>query len=218
MLTLPESSRQAGLFVAAKKDDRQAFSVSWSNVHHPDHGWRIYASTDRPAYRPDQRVQWKIVVRRHAGLDYETPSGETLAYTLTGPRGDEIEKGEVTLNEFGSAWGELDTTADMALGEYHVAFTRKERNSSIGSATLFRLEEYKLPEFEVSVSTPDDPERPGESKVYVLGDEIEASEAPRLAASMMPSPPPEQTMKRRSGKPSPLDHSVRSRDSVRASS
>src|SRR5207249_1227831 len=43
---------------------------------------------------------------------------------------------------------------------------------SVGSAALFRLEEYKLPEFEVSVSTP---EEGGRRKLFRLGDRVEAT-------------------------------------------
>ena len=44
-----------------------------------------------------------------------------------------------------------------------------------------------------------------------------ASAAPRLAASMMPGPPPEQITKRCEAESSLLDHSVTKRASVRAS-
>ena len=32
-----------------------------------DQAWRIYAFTDRPAYRPKETVQWKFIARRVAG-------------------------------------------------------------------------------------------------------------------------------------------------------
>ena len=45
-----------------------------------------------------------------------------------------------------------------------------------------------------------------------------ASAAPRLAASMMPGPPPEQITKRRGFVPSVIDQAVMRRASSRASS
>ncbi len=63
----------------------------------------------------------------------------------------------MTLNAFGSAWGSLELTETMPLGEYqrHVLGRGHER---IRSATrrLFRLEEYKLPEFKVTVQMPEE--------------------------------------------------------------
>jgi len=164
----------AGIFASVKYEKGQAFSVLGSRFRSPSQGYRIYASTDRPAYRPDQTVNWKVVVREHRELDYTTPSGAKLSYQITGPRGSDIESGELTLSAFGSAWGSLETTPEMALGEYRVRFTDSD-SQHIGDAVLFRLEEYKLPEFEVLVSTPDDPASEGRKKVFVLGDEVEAS-------------------------------------------
>ena len=60
------------------------------------------------------------------------------------------------LNAFGTAWAEFALGESLALGEYQVKFSTTKRGGTIGSATLFRLEEYKLPEFEVLVSMPDD--------------------------------------------------------------
>ena len=46
------------------------------------------------------------------------------------------------------------------------------RRNHIGQATLFRLEEYKLPEFQVSVQTP---EESGRKKAFRLGDQVEVN-------------------------------------------
>src|SRR5205823_13276702 len=42
----------------------------------------------------------------------------------------------------------------------------------IGSATLFRLEEYKLPEFKVTIQTP---EENGRKKAFRVGDKVEVN-------------------------------------------
>ena len=44
----------------------------------------------------------------------------------------------------------------MPLGEYQVQFWDRDQERQIGGATLFRLEEYKLPEFKVRVQTPEE--------------------------------------------------------------
>ena len=67
----------------------------------------------------------------------------------------------------------------MPLGEYHAQFWDQGRKRGIGSATLFRLEEYKLPEFKVSVTTPEEESRAGvppaqpRKKTFRLGDKVE---------------------------------------------
>ncbi len=78
-------------------------------------------------------------------------------------------KGDAKLNSFGSAWGELALTETMPLGEFTIRFPSLDGRTI--SATLFRLEEYKLPEFKVRVSTP---EEDGHKKAFRLGETVEA--------------------------------------------
>ncbi len=132
--------------------------------------WRIYAYTDRPAYRPDETVRWKFIARQYINSTYSTPEGETIEYTITDPQGSKIKTDTVKLNGFGSAFGEFELAADFPLGEYRVSFERKSNGRHIGNATLFRLEEYKLPEFKVSINTP---EEDGKKKAFRLGDDVQ---------------------------------------------
>jgi uncharacterized protein YfaS (alpha-2-macroglobulin family) len=130
--------------------------------------WSIYAFTDRPAYRPGETVQWKIIARTRSEDVWATPSGQRIAYEITSPRGEKVASGEAKLNAFGSFWASLPLTESMPLGEYRVDFKVLGKEDELGQATLFRLEEYKLPEFLVRVST-------AEKKLYRLGETIEAT-------------------------------------------
>lgn len=159
------------LFVTAKAGDRQALSIGGSAVHDGNDPWRIYASTDRPAYRPGEKVQWKIVARQQRGNSYSVPSGQTITMRITDPRGGELRKEKLKLNEFGSAWGEVDLSSDTPLGQYNVTFQNERENQHLGNAILFRLEEYKLPEFKVAVQTPLDAD--GRRKTFLLGEKVE---------------------------------------------
>ncbi|HEY0139426.1 MAG TPA: MG2 domain-containing protein [Thermoanaerobaculia bacterium] len=153
---------------AARGLTRQAHHQTWTN-HYGGSGrdpWRIYAFTDRPAYRPEETVRWKIIARRRNESRWVTPAGTSITWEITDPRGQRAATGNAVLNEFGSFSAELPLTVAMPLGVYSISFT--DGKNAIGAAGLFRLEEYKLPEFRVSVTTP--PERR-----YRLGDTIEAT-------------------------------------------
>lgn len=162
----------SSLFVsAAGGDGRQAFSLGNSNYYNTTaQPWRIYAFTDRPAYRPHETAQWKIIARQYAAGVYSTPANQVIEYEIDDPRGTKLTEGKLTLNAFGSAWGSLELNETMPLGEYTVYFWDAGRRNSIGNAVLFRMEEYKLPEFKVGVSTP---EENGKKKAYRLGDKVE---------------------------------------------
>ncbi|MEA2163072.1 MAG: alpha-2-macroglobulin [Thermoanaerobaculia bacterium] len=167
-----DSAQYMNLFVAIAQDKgRQAFAETWKGTRYSAHGeWKIYAYTDRPAYRPEETVKWKFTARRFDELVPTNPAGATLQYTITDPRGTKVAEGSAKLNAFGSAWGTLPLTPTMPLGVYQINF--RNGTDDIGNAQLFRLEEYKLPEFKVEVHTP---EENGHKKLFRLGDTIEAT-------------------------------------------
>jgi len=165
----------AQVVITAVSGKRQAwhstYAYSWGGGS--GDSWRIYAFTDRPAYRPGETVQWKIIARTRGREQWMTPAGARVEYEITSPRGEKVASGEAKLNAFGSFWAELPLTETMPLGQYVVTFKTVEKNQQhIGSAQLFRLEEYKLPEYQVSVTTA---EENGKRKLYRLGDTIEAT-------------------------------------------
>jgi uncharacterized protein YfaS (alpha-2-macroglobulin family) len=162
------------VFATAIHEDCQAFSgnnVYWYGQNEND-AWRIYAFTDRPAYRPKETVNWKFIARRYDGSVYSTPAEQTIHCRILAPDGSLVKESDVKLNAFGSAFGSLDLTETMRLGEYRVIFREKGRDRDIAQATLFRLEEYKLPEFKVEVKTP---EKDGQKKTFRVGDKVEVN-------------------------------------------
>jgi len=148
-----DPDQSVATLVVARSGERQAVA----QIHAPGRAprredWRIYAFTDRPAYRPGETVQWKALARISKDGRYTTPGGERLGYRIEGPRGSRVNEGTLLLNDFGSGFGELALDESMVLGPYRVIFTDEKRDRTVGSATLFRLEEYKLPEYRVEVA------------------------------------------------------------------
>lgn len=173
VFSLSSAQSNLQLFVGARSNARQAFSVGNSYRYNAEsQPWRIYAFTDRPAYRPKEQVQWKFVARRLSGSVYSTPAEQTVEFEIADPRGAKVNQGKATLNAFGSAWGTLELSESMPLGEYAVTFWDEGRRNHIGRAVFFRIEEYKLPEFKVTVRTP---EEKGRKKAFRLGDKVEVN-------------------------------------------
>ncbi|HUE84081.1 MAG TPA: alpha-2-macroglobulin family protein [Pyrinomonadaceae bacterium] len=170
---LNTGANHSEIFVSARRNDQQAFSLGSRNSHRSDtQPWRIYAFTDRPVYRPREVVQWKFIARKIEASVYSTPANQLIEYEIHDPQGNKIKEDKVTLNTFGSAWGGLELTEAMPLGAYRVTFYTPGRTHNIGSAGLFRLEEYKLPEFKVTVQTP---EIDGRKKAFRLGEKVEVT-------------------------------------------
>ncbi|MBO0857571.1 MAG: alpha-2-macroglobulin [Chloracidobacterium sp.] len=173
LFDLNEFHQRDRLVAVAAGDNRQAFSAGYSYYYNQNQqSWRIYAFTDRPAYRPNEVAQWKFIARKYQDSVYSTPANQTIAFGIYDPRGAKVKEGKAELNAFGSAWGSLELTERMPLGEYRIDFWNAGHDIFIGQATLFRLEEYKIPEFQVSVQTP---EEKGRKKAFLLGDKVEVN-------------------------------------------
>ena len=168
--SLRSNSENRNLFATATINERQAFSAGNAYTTVQNDGWRIYAFTDRPAYRPKETLQWKFIARQTKGGAYSTPANQIVEYVINDPRGSKVTSGKATLNAFGSAWGTFELGEQLPLGEYSIAFWEEGYKQQIGGAKLFRLEEYKLPEFRVQVKTP---EQDGRKKAFRVGEKVE---------------------------------------------
>ncbi|MBR5840187.1 MAG: hypothetical protein IKZ84_16725, partial [Victivallales bacterium] len=114
----------------------------------PENQTRAFFLTDRPVYRPGQKVEFKFWIAK-SQYEYEGKSAAAgLMYNveIRDPRGQVIKKYNITADSYGGIANTFELPADAQLGVYHV-------NMQHGSG-IFRVEEYKKPEFEVTVETP----------------------------------------------------------------
>lgn len=163
-------NNQHELFAVVSHDQMQAFSQGQNYSYYNNQNWWIYAYSDRPAYRPNEKVSFKVTVRGYNEAAFFTPSQKPVQARIFDARGNKVQEQKYVLNDFGTFSGELTLDEKATLGEYRIELYSDDWNSHIGSTALFRLEEYKLPEFLVSVKAK--PNAEGQS-VYQLGDEIE---------------------------------------------
>ena len=183
------------LITARTKEGRFAYlgfdHVWYGRQHDAEYNAvKAYAITDRPVYRPDQKVHYKFWVR-HAKYDMRDDSefaGREFAVEIHNPKGDKVDKQTMKADAYGGIEGEYAIPADATLGRYRITvmepsadeqpeaenavqkrmgrrrITRRARQYGGGS---FRVEEYKKPEFEVTVDAP--------TKPVMLGDKITAT-------------------------------------------
>ncbi len=163
--------KQHQLFVTLKNDDMQAFVQGNYYAHYGQNNqWWFYAYTDRPAYRPTEEVSFKGVLRNYQDKGFETPSFKRVKALVYDARGNKVMEKVYSLNEFGSFNDKFNLDEKATLGEYRLELYTEEGNTHLGQAVLFRLEEYKLPEFLVDI-TPKKEE--GQTLTYQLGDTID---------------------------------------------
>ena len=105
--------------------------------------------SDRTLFRPGQTIYIKGI--SHWLLPNDSiwaAKGEELELALKNPRGEIIEKRMVKNNEFGSFNAEFVLPTDGLNGSYRIEVLGGESHQS--TILFFRMEEYKLPTFEVT--------------------------------------------------------------------
>ncbi|MBN1671918.1 MAG: alpha-2-macroglobulin [Kiritimatiellae bacterium] len=136
------------------------FSHVWySRYHDRDyHETKVFVVTDRPVYRPKQPVKFKFWVRQ-AKYDQEDKSffaNQSFTARINDPKGEKVFEQSYTADAYGGFDGEFLLPADATLGPYTLHIPGR-------SGGHFRVEEYKKPEFEVTVEAPTEPVMLGET-------------------------------------------------------
>lgn len=103
---------------------------------------RIY--TDRSIYRPGQKVEVAAIVYEQKHWDIHTKVDKTCTFQLLNAKGDVVESKDVTTDSLGTAATSFTLPEDIGLGYCMVMAN--------GYSQAIRVEEYKRPEFYVTVS------------------------------------------------------------------
>ena len=158
------------LIIARSDDGRFAyhgFSGVWYSQRHDAQykATKTLFVTDRPVYRPGQDVEFKAWVR-HAQYDKEEESqfaGKNFTVRINNPKGEKIYEKNLTADEFGGLADKMALPEGATLGAYRISVL----NAGQHGGNTFRVEEYKKPEFEVTIDAPGEP--------VMLGEKIKAT-------------------------------------------
>lgn len=157
-----ENRRHQWIAIATNTEGRFAFlgfRGIWSGEYYEQQYQqvKVFTITDRPVYRPDQKVQFKFWVR-HAQYDLEDESqyaAKSFQIEIRDPRNEKVFTTQLISDAYGGLIGEWQIPTGATLGQYRINVV----NHGGGS---FRVEEYKKPEFEVVVAAPNEPVQLGE--------------------------------------------------------
>ncbi len=124
-------------------------------------GVKTFCIKDRPVYRPGDEVSFKAWI---AQPSYEREpedqknkfAHKAFQVKIRDARGDEVWEGQLTADAYGGIEGGYEIPTSGSLGSYRIEIVGHGSGS-------FRVEEYRKPEFEVTVEAPDKPIRLGDS-------------------------------------------------------
>ncbi len=121
----------------------------------------IYSYTDRPIYRPGQTVYFKDFVRADDDVSYTLPSPDLpITVRLRDARDNVAASQVLTPTQFGTAYGEFQLADEPMLGTWNL----ETEVDGTAIRQPLKVEEYRKPEYEVTVATP--------LKTYVHGEAI----------------------------------------------
>jgi hypothetical protein len=123
--------------------------------------------TDRPLYRPGDKVSFKAIVRN---VDYVAKAlapvaRQNLELFAYSPDGQEIWKGTAVTDEFGTAAGNFTPPPGVKLGTFNLVARWKVGDKENSVSGSFDLEEYEKPEYEIS-ATP-------RKRFYLSGEKVD---------------------------------------------
>src|SRR5437660_4465849 len=124
-----------------------------------------YIYTDRPIYRPAQKVYFKGILRQWGRNGYALLDSKTVTVTIEDPNNGKIFEKELPLSTRATFSGDIDIADEAPLGNYNIS-------AAIGEATAsgsFEVQEYKKPEFKVKVTGPKEFAAIGEKVKFSVG-------------------------------------------------
>lgn len=127
---------------------------------------KTFVVTDRPVYRPENEMKVKAWIR-NAQYDKESISqyaNKSYTVRINNPKGQKQFEQKVKTDKYGGFEFAYTIPKDATLGVYSIYLPGT--STQLGGNT-FRIEEYKKPEFEVSIDAPKEP--------VMLGEKIKAT-------------------------------------------
>ncbi len=114
---------------------------------------RTYCITDRPVYRPGDTVHYKFWIRdvNYENDDIGKYGDKSVTVKVNSARGKEIYKKTEKSDRWGGLSGQFTIPEDADLGNWTVHL------DGYNGYQRFRVEEYKKPEYEVTVKAPEKP-------------------------------------------------------------
>lgn len=149
VLQMPLKNGRPTLWTYGEKDGNPLFALSTPPA--TPFSSRTFVTTDRPLYRPSQKVLFHGIVRDRieaavpGGFIYTPFAGKTVTVQIHDGKNALVYKQARPTNEYGSFDGEFQLAEDPSLGIWSISVLGKE--GSVG----FDVQAYRKPEMTVSV-------------------------------------------------------------------
>jgi len=138
------------LWILARHGNETAIVAPWGYNFTSSSGdtVRSYVYTDRPVYRPGHTVYLKGIFRKVQNDELHLPAEKTAQVTVRDADNKVVLTRDLPLSAHGTASADFTLASDAPLGFYNINF--HIGNQSVGDGSFY-VEEYKKPEYQVTV-------------------------------------------------------------------
>jgi hypothetical protein len=149
------AAQPENVFVLARHGGESALVAPYSNMFDGDEGSEgskdltSYVYTDRPVYRPGHTVHIKGVVRKKKGDELDLPDASAVHLRVTDADNKAVLDKDLPVSGHGTVTADLTLASDAGLGYYTISLLKDGQEISDGGN--FYVEEYKKPEYQVTV-------------------------------------------------------------------
>ncbi len=149
--------------ILATKNGNTAFSNTYGGYYYWNYydNYSSYSFTDRPAYRPKEEVFYKSFIRLQKDGKYTIPD-EKFKVIIMDTKGKKVVEKEVTLSKAGTLSGSFKIDKNAPLGQYTMYILNSKGSYIYRNYGYFRVEEYKLPEFKMTIKSKNNIYKPGQ--------------------------------------------------------
>jgi uncharacterized protein YfaS (alpha-2-macroglobulin family) len=141
------------IWILARHGDDAALVTPWSYGFSSDTGttMRAYVYTDRPVYRPGHTVHIKAIIRKEVHDVLDLPDDKTVKLTVNDANGSAVFKQDLPVSAHGAVTADLTLGNDAGLGYYSISLNNGQSAEGGFGDGSFYVEEYKKPEYQVTV-------------------------------------------------------------------
>jgi uncharacterized protein YfaS (alpha-2-macroglobulin family) len=118
---------------------------------------KYFVFTDRPLYKPGDKVYFKAVIRDDNDARYTIPTGSARMEIYKGARGDNniLFKKTYEISPQGTIWGEYQLPEEAIPGYYTLLVEMPSKEGDYRrSTTSFQVEYFRKPEYSIEINAP----------------------------------------------------------------
>ncbi len=160
IIVSPNDSKRSSHFVnvLAQKEGSRAYTANAVYFHFYNKDLiRLFAQTDRPIYRPGQQVQLAVNAFEVLPRGLKVLGNRRVEIEVTNSSGEKVFSAAPQLNEMGTASAQFTLPQEAMLGYFQIRASVYAGGRYYRTYESFRVEDYKRPDYELSLSEPAKP-------------------------------------------------------------